>query len=121
MKTSQVLSLAMLSVLLLPNTAKAETLTWHMQSSHPNTVHFQLYSRSRNLVWPGSGTVWVLDDYETKTNSISCSYGDKICYGAWTAGDSSTYWGVGKNDRYGCYDCCYTCDGGETRHIELTE
>ena len=94
--------------------AKAEELTWNFRNDYPYTVHVKLFSQSRNHVWPNSSQVWVLDDNQEHSLPITCNYGEKICYGAWSAGDPDTYWGVGPRDRYGCDDCCYTCDGGET-------
>lgn len=96
--------------------AQAETLTFRMQSFYPYTVHFELYSQTRNHVWPGGDQVYVLDDSAQHDSRISCMSGEKICFGAWSSGDSSTYWGVGRGDHDGCTSCCAYCNGGIVSH-----
>ncbi|WP_296587652.1 hypothetical protein [Roseibium sp.] len=100
--------------------ASADTLLWRFQSKHPNIVDVELYSDSRRgHVWPGNNEIYVLDDYSTKTIRISCRYGESICYGAWVRNRTNSYWGVGYQNRNRCSNCCYTCDGGQTRVIVL--
>jgi hypothetical protein len=83
-------------------------------------VTFQMrYSQDRSHVWPGGNQVYYLDDGETKSMSLSCDEGEKICYGAWVSGDKSTYWGTGPDNAETCSDCCYTCTGGNTEEINL--
>ena len=101
--------------------AASESFTWYVKSEYPYTVHLKFFSKSRNVVWPNSGRVWVLDDYGTHRYSLECQYGEKICYGAWSSGDSSIYWGVGRSGKKGCDDCCYTCDGGESNIRRLID
>lgn len=101
--------------------AQGETLTWQMRSYHRNAVEVQFYSQNRNHMWPSSGRVYALDDYKVHTFRISCVQGEKICYGAWVAGDSTSYWGAGKGGKHGCNDCCYTCNGGTTPIRNLNE
>lgn len=99
---------------------QAETLKWRFESKHPKIVDVELYSDTRRgHVWPGNNKIYVLDDYSTKTISISCRYGEKICYGAWVRNRENTYWGVGYENRNSCRSCCYTCDGGQTKIIVL--
>jgi hypothetical protein len=106
----------------LPSIASSAEVTFQMQNNHPNAVEVELYSQDRaDYVWPGNGEVYILDDGETKTMPISCKEGEKICYGAWIQGDKQTYWGVGPGNGETCDDCCYTCTGGNTEVIELTE
>jgi len=100
--------------------ASAETLLWRFESKHPNIVSVELYSDSRRgHVWPGSNKVYVLDDYSVKTINISCRSGEKVCYGAWVKNRTNLYWGVGYKNRNRCSNCCYTCNGGQTRVIVL--
>ncbi len=94
--------------------ATAAELTWHFQSDYPYSVDVELYSQSRNHVWPGNNRVWTLDDYDTHGISISCQYNEKICYGAWSRGDPDTYWGAGPDGQYACEDCCARCGRGDT-------
>lgn len=100
--------------------AAADSLVFRFQSQHANIVDVELYSDDRRgHVWPGRNEIYVLDDYSTKRISISCRYGESICYGAWVRGRTSTYWGVGYKNRNRCSNCCYQCTGGETRVIVL--
>lgn len=111
-------------VLLAFSTASAThaaEVTFEMRNSHPNAVEVELYSQDRDHVWPGNNQVYLLDDGETKNIPLSCDEGEKICYGAWVSGDKETYWGTGPDNAETCDDCCYTCQGGSTEEIDLTE
>jgi hypothetical protein len=110
-----------LACMLTASVASAADVTFQMQNSHPNAVEVELYSQDRDHVWPGNNEIYLLDDGETKTMALSCNEGEKICYGAWIKGDRETYWGVGPGNAQTCSDCCYTCTGGNTEVIELTE
>lgn len=100
--------------------AEAGSLLWRFESKHPNVVNVELYSDTRRgHVWPGNNRVYVLDDYSVKTINISCRNGEKVCYGAWVKNRSNLYWGVGYKNRNRCSNCCYTCNGGQTRVIVL--
>lgn len=98
---------------------QADQLEFIVESQHPNVVQIEFYSQDYNRSWPGGGSAYNLDDYETKTINLSCRPGEQICYGAWLAGDASVYWGVGHGDKEQCSDCCYSC-GGTTEHIVLS-
>ncbi len=116
--------LAALSVLALlggVSAASAADVTFQMMNSHPNAVEVELYSQDRDYVWPGNNQVYLLDDGETKQIPLACDQGEKICYGAWVSGDKTTYWGTGPENAETCTDCCYTCQGGSTEEINLTE
>lgn len=101
--------------------AVAENVTFIMKNSHQFRVQVELYSQTRNHVWPGNNKVYILDDSETKRIPLACEEGEQICYGAWVDGDASTYWGVGPNNQQQCDDCCYICQGGNTETINLVE
>lgn len=101
--------------------AFAADVTFVMRNDHPNAVEVELYSQDRDYVWPGNNQVFYLNDGETKEIPLSCEEGEKICYGAWIEGDKQSYWGVGPENAETCDDCCYTCEGGQTEQINLTE
>ncbi|MDO9416441.1 hypothetical protein [Pararhizobium sp.] len=103
------------------SSALAAEVTFTMKNSHPNAVEVELYSQDRDHVWPGDNQIYLLDDGETKAIPLSCNEGEKICYGAWISGDKTTYWGTGPENAETCTDCCYTCEGGSTEEINLTE
>jgi hypothetical protein len=96
------------------------TLTWHVQNNYPGTIAISFYSRSRQYEWPGGGQSYVLSNLERRSFSINCQHSEKICYGAWVHRNSySGGWGVGINGRGACSNCCYDCNGGDTRVIAL--
>lgn len=113
------LALGIAGAVALP--AYAADVTFVMRNAHPNAVEVELYSQDRDHVWPGNGEVYLLDDGETRTMSLSCEEGESICYGAWVSGDTGTYWGVGPDNAQNCDTCCYTCEGGSTEEINLVE
>jgi hypothetical protein len=89
--------------------AQADEMTWTLTSKYQYKVQVSFYSRTRNHEWPGNDKAWGLDDYGTHRFTLSCNAGEKICYGAWATGDSTTYWGVGLNGKNGCTSCCAIC------------
>jgi hypothetical protein len=94
--------------------AQSKSLTWRLQSFDKKVVDVQFYSDNRGHVWPARDKVYSIDDYGVHSYKISCIAGEKICYGAWVRNNASSYWGKGKDGKYGCNDCCYNCDGGTT-------
>ncbi len=119
------LALALLCAGLFGSTtqAVADSQEITIKSNADYKVHLKFFSQNYSRSWPGpnASTVWVLDDYEVKTVNLSCVSGERICYGAWVAGDSSQYWGVGSSGRAGCSSCCITCGGGTARTWVLEE
>jgi 3',5'-cyclic AMP phosphodiesterase CpdA len=100
--------------LIFAGTANAESLTFLIQSEHPNIVSVEFYSQSSKTSWPGDGEVYIIDTNQVHSYPLSCDPGELICFGAWVKGDSNTYWGAGPNGKEACSDCCYRCEGGET-------
>jgi hypothetical protein len=121
LKQISVAVLALVAGLGATASASAADVTFMMRNNHPNAVEVELYSQDRDHVWPGNGEIYSLDDGETKQMPLSCEEGERICYGAWVAGDRDTYWGVGPGNTQACDDCCYTCTGGNTETIDLVE
>ena len=108
-----------LVLVLLPVAAQAENLSFNIQSNHENIVDLEFYSQDRNVAWPGDGQVYIIDDYQIHTYSLSCHSGETICYGAWLRNDNTQYWGVGYNNTQYCEQCCYICNGDQTPLINL--
>lgn len=96
-----------------------ESVTFHIQSLHPNIVDIEFYSQDRNHIWPGNGEVFSLNDDQVIEIPLSCVPQETICYGGWLRGSEDLIWGVGKDNSASCEDCCYVCDGGETPVIVL--
>ena len=98
---------------LFATSALSAELTFRIRSEHPKQVSLEFYSQDRSHVWPGSGEVYILKDWDTHSYSLSCNYGEKICFGAWVRNQSSTYWGVGYNGNQSCTNCCAKCGFGD--------
>jgi len=103
-----------LSFLSVSAPSYADTLHWQIRSDYPYIVSLEFYSQNYDRAWPGNGNVYVLDDSAVHSYALACDYGEKICFGAWVRGDSSKYWGTGRDGLQGCSDCCYVCGHGGT-------
>ena len=101
--------------------AQTQSLTWRIQSFDSQVVDVKFYSQNRHHVWPSSSTVWTIRDYGVHTYRLSCIQNEKICYGAWVRGNATSYWGVGREGRQPCNNCCYTCNGGTTPIRKLND
>lgn len=101
--------------------AKADSVLFSIQSEYKYIIHLAFYSSDRDWEWPGGDEVYVIDNYEVYDFHLNCQYGEKICYGAWPKGSRKTYWGVGRDGRQGCENCCIRCEGGETGVIVLQD
>ena len=103
--------------------ASAETLTWHFANKNPSIVNVELYSKTRNHVWPGNGKVFTFRDGRQHVQKINCQPGERVCYGGWVRGrgHGSETWGVGMGGKGGCERCCYTCNGGQTPVLEILD
>jgi len=88
------------------------TITFKVRSNYRYKAQVEFYSQDRPHSWPGGGQVYNLDDSAIHTYRLSCRPGEKICYGAWAAGNSREYWGAGYGGKHGCTSCCGRCGGG---------
>jgi hypothetical protein len=104
-----------------PKEAAAESLTFRVKSMAERNVQIQFFSQDRRHVWPSANRAYKLNDYGEHDFKLGCIKSENICYGAWITGNSSTYWGVGADGSAACQGCCYTCQGGITRHIVLRD
>ncbi len=86
-------------------------MTWSFKITPPNVAYLQLYGPDNKNVWPAPDKYYKLDGSKAHKTKIRCSLGEKICYGAWTDGDTS--WGVGKGNKSVCKGCCVTCSKGD--------
>lgn len=96
--------------------ARAETMTFPIQSTYDYQMRLEFYTPQRGLYWPGNGKSWLLDDYEAHSYKINCQRGEQVCYGAWDP-DGSLQWGVGHQYSQRCTNCCYICKGGTTTRL----
>jgi hypothetical protein len=91
--------------------AARRTLVVEVRSLDSYIVHLRFHSQDRNVGWPESGRVWILDDSQFHTYRLACSPGEKICYGAGRSGNYNRYWGTAVSGNEGCKGCCMTCGG----------
>jgi hypothetical protein len=121
MKTVLAMVLAALCLVVGGQGAQAQSdMTWKFQSDYKYKVEMKFFSSDRKgFVWPAQGKIFPLNDSGAHSFKISCLGGEKICYGAWVAGNKNRYWGVGADGREGCEHCCFKCQGGDTPLIHL--
>jgi hypothetical protein len=100
--------------------ALADTASIRMTNSTPETIFFNLYSRSRTgFHWPAGGKRWVLNPGQKGTVVAGeCQPNELICYGAANK-DRSRSWGVSLSGKSGCANCCTHC--GKSQGWNLTE
>ena len=110
--------LAALAVL-APAVAQADEMAFFMKNQTGRAVAVELRSRDRDQVWPGGDQVYLVEKGVAKSVPISCEAGEKICYGAWVAGDDRITWGVGPDNDHPCNDCCYICAEKTTAEIRI--
>jgi len=108
-----VLAMALLFAGLVPAVAENNSMYWPMRSDHPFRVQVVFYSEWRNWEWPGAGQAYNLDDNQVHGFNLSCTPGEKICFGAWETGTSAVFWGVGHQRKRSCTACCYFCGDGQ--------
>jgi hypothetical protein len=87
-------------------------VTFVLTNSTAFALSVAFYSQSRaQWGWPDWNRNWTLPIGQNKF-SLTCVAQENICYGAWPLGNvNGIYWGVGPLSRFGCKDCCVTCDG----------
>lgn len=105
------LLLALGVALLLPiaTMASAENITFTIENESDFDIQIEFYSQDRSHAWPGGDQAYNLSSGADNAYRLECRDGEKICYGAWVKGKSSTYWGVGLNNKYTCESCCQRC------------
>lgn len=93
-----------------PQAADAASITWRFVNETDGTAAIRFFSRARNWIWPGRNQSYRLPATgQVYRKTISCRYGEKICYGGWLRGNRRLYWGVGPFGRNSCANCCYRC------------
>jgi hypothetical protein len=101
------------------SSAGAGDMTWPIENRAPYEVELQFYSRDRDALWPGANRVWYVRPGQIINPTLRCQDGEYICYGAWPTGNSTTFWGVGRNGRQGCQSCCFNCINGRVNGHHL--
>jgi hypothetical protein len=84
------------------------TVVFRMKNNDTHALMLAFFSMTnRSRVWRQSP----LSDSDIHSYKLSCETGERICYGVWLSdGDLlSPYWGVGRDGRQSCQDCCLDC------------
>jgi hypothetical protein len=110
--------LAAALVLATAGAACAADMGFVLENEHTRPVAIELHGNG--TVWPGDDKVYLLDPGAIKEVTISCTPGERICYGAWINGNDSLAYGVGPDNDRTCHDCCAICVGHPLETIDLT-
>jgi hypothetical protein len=90
-----------------PARAQDGVITFTFTNNTSYRVYVKMFSQARPWTWPSPTESWALNDNAPHSMRLSCIVGEKICYGGfWTDGH---YWGVGRDGKQSCDDCCLTC------------
>lgn len=92
-----------------PDEFGPNVVVFALKNTWKYTVHLNFHSKTRDAIWPGNNKAYVLDDSRVHKVRLRCQPREKICYGAWSAGNRNTYWGVGPDGDQGCENCCAVC------------
>ena len=92
-------------------------------SACSDTIHLRFFEdrndvTSSSAQWPGGGRVYVVRDGESYQQSLGCTPGYKVCYGARNTRTNS-YWGIDIDASKGCENCCTTCPASSNREWNL--
>lgn len=107
------------AMLLLPVVAQADDMVFYMRNQTGADVVVELRSKDRDYLWPGGGSVYLLEGAERKSVTISCNSGEKLCYAAWLNGNDQVTWGVGPDGDKDCTDCCRVCVGSANETVDI--
>ena len=110
--------LAAALVLVTAGAAHAADMGFVLQNKHSRAVVVELHGKE--TLWPGDDKVYLLDPGMTKEVTISCTEGERICYGAWINGNDRIAFGVGPDNNRTCHDCCSICVAHTMETFDLT-
>lgn len=86
-------------------------------------IEWKIYTYPRagsrpNGVLPSSSTHWYTSRVgQTQTESLRCTSGNLVCYGARGGRTGQRSWGVGLDGSRGCSDCCVGCPSSGTTRL----
>ena len=110
--------LAVSFVVAAVGTSYAADMGFVLQNEHTRAVAIELHGKE--TVWPGHDKVYLLDPGAIKEVTISCTPGERICYGAWINGNDSINYGVGPDNDRTCHNCCAICVAHTMETFDLT-
>jgi hypothetical protein len=92
-----------------PEATSLNVIHFHIKNSTGINMQVDFHSQTFDRVWPGNNRAWDQNDDAVHDYNLSCSPGEKICYGAWSVPGHNTTWGTGFDGTVGCQNCCGTC------------
>lgn len=104
--------------ILAADSASAADMGFLLENEHRQPVAIELHGKDR--AWPGDNQVYLLGPGDIKKVTISCTTGERICYGAWINGNDRVAFGVGPDNDRTCHNCCSICVGQTMETIDLT-
>lgn len=101
---------ALLQQIVTPASAHAATVRFSFEDACDDgeSTRLRIHGVDSDRAWP-SEDLWRLieDEGPDAVVEVTCAAGEKVCYGASTAGGKD--WGVGVDYTFGCEACCWTC------------
>jgi hypothetical protein len=112
-------SLLLLCMLVLAPAAARADMLLYVKNGSEQAIAVEAFSQDRDQVWPGDDQVWLFEPGEKKTVPLTCTGGERICYGAWVKGNDRISWGVGPEGDKDCQGCCLICLSHGVQEIDL--
>jgi len=110
---------SLLAALLLATSPAAAEMLLYVRNGNQSAVAVQAFSQDNDQTWPGGDEVWLFEPGQKKTVPLSCTPGERICYGAWVNGNDAISWGVGPDGDKDCKSCCLICLTSGIETIDL--
>ena len=110
-----------LAALLVATPAAAADMAFFVKNLRAQGVAVELFSRDSDKVWPGGNKVFFIRPKAQKSVPISCTPGERICWGAWVDGNDQISAGVGPDNDQPCDNCCFICTEHSTETIDLVQ
>jgi hypothetical protein len=102
--------------------ATISSIVWSLEDDCASApiIQVRYFDITNKLVWPADKTqVFTVVPGAPMSVTLSCTGGDKICFGAANA-DDSLFWGLDINgSKSSCPNCCATCGDGNVPTIPL--
>jgi hypothetical protein len=105
-----------------PSPVPSTNMTWAFEKTcHDGyATYIKLYDRTSGAIWPAATTSWTINPGGRIVRTISCTRGNRICFGAANnADDTLGYWGIGIGHFLGCNDCCRSCGSSSAETLLL--
>jgi hypothetical protein len=98
---------------------RGSRIVWRFTNISGAPLQYRFYAFNRRYYWPAANRAFLLFNGTSRSTAISCIRGEKVCYGAWVAGQPQIFYGRGSTGIPGCIGCCYICNGAVTKVFVL--